>query len=153
LRVAINSLGPDRLDKRRIGRPILHLFAALAENERAMIATRTKAALAAKERGVTLGNPKLSKARKSAVASIKASADQNAANVLPAIREIWRAGPTSLHQIVDALKRAGGITARRVAAGGTRRWSETCYKGLREWKLCSRCGTGLCVLSLGIPKA
>ena len=62
---------------------ILHLFAALAEKERAMISTRTKAALAAaKERGVALGNPRLSKARKSAVASIKALADQHAANVV-----------------------------------------------------------------------
>ena len=39
---------------------ILHLFAALAEKERAMISTRTKAALAAaKARGVELGSPKL----------------------------------------------------------------------------------------------
>jgi DNA invertase Pin-like site-specific DNA recombinase len=54
----------------------LHLFAALAEKERAMISTRTKAALtAAKARGVVLGGPKLAKARKSAVASIKALAD------------------------------------------------------------------------------
>ena len=63
---------------------ILHLFAALAEKERAMISTRTKAALAAaKARGVVLGGPELAKARKSAVASIKALADQHAANVLP----------------------------------------------------------------------
>jgi DNA invertase Pin-like site-specific DNA recombinase len=48
----------------------------LAEKERAMIAARTKAALAAaKARGVTLGGPKLSKARKLAVASINALAD------------------------------------------------------------------------------
>jgi DNA invertase Pin-like site-specific DNA recombinase len=54
---------------------ILHLFAALAEKERTMISTRTKAALAAaKARGVALGNPKLSKARKSAVVSITALA-------------------------------------------------------------------------------
>src|SRR4029077_19145036 len=46
---------------------ILHLFAALAEKERAMISTRTKAALkAAKARGVTLGNPKLAEARQAA---------------------------------------------------------------------------------------
>jgi hypothetical protein len=39
---------------------ILHLFAALAEKERALISVRTKAALAAaKARGVTLGNPRL----------------------------------------------------------------------------------------------
>ncbi len=92
---------------------ILHLFAALAEKERAMISTRTKAALAAaKARGVALGNPKLSKARKSAVAPIKALADQHAANVLPVIREIRRAGATSLHQIADALNARGIPTAR-----------------------------------------
>jgi DNA invertase Pin-like site-specific DNA recombinase len=43
----------------RVGPFILHLFAALAEKERALISRRTKAALAAaKARGVTLGNPK-----------------------------------------------------------------------------------------------
>src|ERR1700740_1047831 len=92
---------------------ILHLFAALAEKERAMISHRTKAALAAaRESGVSLGNPKLAKARKSAVASIKALADQHAANVLPIIREIRRAGATLLHQIADALN-ARGITTPR----------------------------------------
>jgi DNA invertase Pin-like site-specific DNA recombinase len=92
---------------------ILHLFAALAEKERAMISTRTKAALAAaKARGVVLGGPKLAKARKSAVASIKALADQHASNVLPVIRELQRTGATSLHQIADALN-ARGITTPR----------------------------------------
>jgi DNA invertase Pin-like site-specific DNA recombinase len=92
---------------------ILHLFAALAEKERAMISTRTKAALvAAKARGVVLGSPKLAKARKSAVASIKALADQHASNVLPVIRELQRTGATSLHHIADALN-ARGITTPR----------------------------------------
>jgi DNA invertase Pin-like site-specific DNA recombinase len=92
---------------------ILHLFAALAEKERAMIGARTKAALAAaKARGVTLGGPRLAKARKLAVASIKALADQQAANVLPVIREIQRAGATSLHQIADALNARGISTPR-----------------------------------------
>ena len=46
---------------------ILHLFAALAEKERKMIGHRTKVALAAaKERGVTLGNPRLFEARRGA---------------------------------------------------------------------------------------
>jgi len=92
---------------------ILHLFAALAEKERAMIGARTKAALAAaKARGVTLGGPRLAKARKLAVASIKALADQQAANVLPVIREIQRAGAMSLHQIADALNARGISTPR-----------------------------------------
>ena len=62
--------------------------------------------------GVKLGGPKLAKARKGAVASIKALADQHASNVLPVIREIRRAGVTSLHQIADALN-ARGITTPR----------------------------------------
>src|ERR1700675_1074217 len=95
---------------------ILHLFAALAEKERSMIATRTKAALAAaKARGVQLGGPKLAQARQSAVASIKALADHHAANVLPVIREIQRTGSKSLHQIADALN-ARGITTPRGGA-------------------------------------
>jgi hypothetical protein len=52
---------------------------------------------------VALGNPKLSRAGKKGVASIKALADQHAANVLPVIREMQRAGATSLHQIADAV--------------------------------------------------
>ena len=92
---------------------ILHLFAALAQKERAMISSRTKAALAAaKARGVTLGSPELLKARKNAVTTIKALADQHATNVLPIIREIRRAGATSLHQVAEALN-ARGITTPR----------------------------------------
>ena len=61
---------------------------------------------------MTLGGPRLAKARKLAVASIKALADQQAANVLPVIREIQRAGATSLHQIADALNARGISTPR-----------------------------------------
>src|SRR5262249_25636495 len=72
----VAELGPD------VDPFILHLFAALAEKERAMISARTKAALAAaKARGVALGGPKLAQARKRAVASIRSLADQHAANV------------------------------------------------------------------------
>ena len=92
---------------------ILHLFAALAEKERAMISTRTKAALAAaKARGVKLGGPKLAEAREAASASLKALADRHAAKVLPIIREIERTGATSLHQIADALNARGISTPR-----------------------------------------
>jgi DNA invertase Pin-like site-specific DNA recombinase len=44
---------------------MLHLFAALAEKERALISRRTKEALAAaKAKGVKLGDAKLAKANK-----------------------------------------------------------------------------------------
>jgi DNA invertase Pin-like site-specific DNA recombinase len=60
---------------------ILHLFAALAEKERAMTSTRTKAAMAAaKARGVKLGGPKLAQARKAALETIGATADEHAAD-------------------------------------------------------------------------
>ena len=92
---------------------ILHLFAALAEKERAMISTRTKAALkAAKARGVKLGGPKLAQARKAALQTIGAAADNHAANVLPIIREIRKAGATTLREIADALNARGVQTAR-----------------------------------------
>jgi DNA invertase Pin-like site-specific DNA recombinase len=91
----------------------LHLFAALAEKERGMIAARTKAALAAaKARGVKLGGPKLAEARQAATASIRALADRHAANVLPVIRELQRTGVKSLHQIADALNARGISTPR-----------------------------------------
>jgi DNA invertase Pin-like site-specific DNA recombinase len=102
----VAELGPD------VDPFILHLFAALAEKERALIATRTKAALAAaKARGVKLGGPKLAEARKAAVERNMANADQRAANVLPIIREIQRSG-ASLHQIADALNARGISTPR-----------------------------------------
>src|ERR1700691_1938885 len=86
----VAELGPD------VDPFVLHLFAALAEKERALIATRTRQALAAaKARGVTLGSPKLHVARKNAVASIQAEAYRHATNVLPIIREAQKAGATT----------------------------------------------------------
>jgi DNA invertase Pin-like site-specific DNA recombinase len=106
---------------------VLHLFAALAEKERALISTRTRQALAAaKERGVTLGSPKLHEARKSAVATIKAEADKHAANVLPIIREAQKAGATTLREIAEALNARGVSTAR----GGL--WYATSVKNMLD---------------------
>jgi DNA invertase Pin-like site-specific DNA recombinase len=103
----VAELGPD------VDPFILHLFAALAEKERAMIATRTRDALArAKARGVTLGGPKLAEARKAAVAATQANSASFAANVPQIIREIQRAGASSLHQIADALNARGISTPR-----------------------------------------
>jgi DNA invertase Pin-like site-specific DNA recombinase len=92
---------------------VLHLFAALAEKERSLISTRTRQALAAAQaRGVTLGSPKLAQARESAVAAIKASADQHAANVLPIIKEAQKAGASTLRAVAEALNARGISTAR-----------------------------------------
>jgi DNA invertase Pin-like site-specific DNA recombinase len=103
----VAELGPD------VDPFILHLFAALAEKERSLIATRTKAALAAaKARGVKLGGPKLATARKQAVQAIRLAADRHAANVLPVIQEVRKAGATTLREIADALNARGVSTPR-----------------------------------------
>jgi DNA invertase Pin-like site-specific DNA recombinase len=73
-----------------------------------MIATRTRDALQrAKARGVKLGGPKLAQARKAAVKAIEEQADRHAANVLPIIREVQRAGAKTLRAIADALNARG----------------------------------------------
>jgi DNA invertase Pin-like site-specific DNA recombinase len=103
----VAELGPD------VDPFVLHLFAALAEKERALISTRTRQALsAAKSRGVALGNPRLHMARKSAVDAVKAEADRYAANVLPIIREAQKAGARTLREIAEALNARGIATAR-----------------------------------------
>jgi hypothetical protein len=95
-------------------RRLTRSFAALAKNEQAMISSRTKAALAAaKARGVKLGRPKLTAARKVALDTVRAAADNHAANVLPIIRGIRRAGATTLREIADALNARGSNGARR----------------------------------------
>jgi DNA invertase Pin-like site-specific DNA recombinase len=103
----VADLGPD------VDPFILHLYAALAQKERALIGKRTTEALAAaKARGVALGNPRIEQAREKAVAEIVGRADQRAANVIPIMRQIERTGAKSLRQIADALN-ARGISAPR----------------------------------------
>jgi DNA invertase Pin-like site-specific DNA recombinase len=92
---------------------LLHLFAALAEKERAMISARTKAALAAaKARGVVLGGPRLAEARALSNAAQKAEADAHARSVMPAIHEAQAAGAKSFRQLAAALTGRGIATAR-----------------------------------------
>jgi recombinase len=66
----------------------------------------------AKARGVKLGGPKLAQARKVAVEVIEANAERHAANVLPIIHEVQRAGAKSLRAIAEALSARGIPTAR-----------------------------------------
>ena len=85
---------------------MLHIYAALAEKERGMIADRTRAALAAKKaQGATLA------AAKGATAN-RAAADAFAANVLPVVRQIQTAGATTHRAIAEALNARGIRTAR-----------------------------------------
>jgi DNA invertase Pin-like site-specific DNA recombinase len=92
---------------------MLHLYAALAEKERSLIAQRTRDALrAAKARGVILGNPNLDAVRQRAVDSTKAEADRFAKNVAPLIQEIRKTGAVSLRAIARVLNARGVATAR-----------------------------------------
>ncbi len=103
----VADLGPD------VEPFLLHLYAALAEKERAVISQRTKAALAvAKARGQALGNPRLAEARAIANAAHKAGADAHTAIVAPVIAEAQAAGAKSLRQIAAALNARGIATAR-----------------------------------------
>jgi DNA invertase Pin-like site-specific DNA recombinase len=96
------------------------VYAAVAELERNMISKRTKAALqAAKERGTVLGNPRLAEVRSRGHETMKAEADRFAANVLPVIREVQRAGARTMRAIAKALNERGVQTAR----GGA--WAST----------------------------
>ncbi len=103
----VAELGPD------VEPFVLHLYAALAEKERAVISARTKAALAAaKARGQVLGNPRLDEARAIGNAVQKNDADAHADAVLPAIRKAQAARAKSLRQIAAALNGRGIATAR-----------------------------------------
>lgn len=96
----------------------LHLWAALAQQERKMISNRTKDALAAaKIRGVKLGSPAIAKARASSIETKKANANAHAARVLPVIEAIRKTGATSLRAI------AAELTARKVETARGGEWN------------------------------
>jgi DNA invertase Pin-like site-specific DNA recombinase len=95
---------------------VLHLFAALAEKERAMISQRTKGGLAAaKARGSKLGNPDMDRLRRLGLDAVKAEADRYAATVRPIIENIQARGAKSLRAVAAELTRMRIPTAR----GGT----------------------------------
>jgi len=96
---------------------VLHLYAALAEKERALISTRTKAALGTlKAKGVQLGNrTNLSVASAKGAATNKREAQVFAENVRPIIASIKASGVTSLRGIATELNTRRIETAR----GGT----------------------------------
>ena len=105
---------------------MLHLYAALAQKERALIAERTKAALAQKKaQGAILGNrTNLSDAQAKGVAANRGAADAFAANVLPIVRQIQSTGATTFRAIAEALNDRGVRTAR----GGA--WHDSTVRNL-----------------------
>src|SRR4051795_9133654 len=118
----VAELGPD------VDPFMLHVYAALAEKERAMISARTRDALAAaRARGVQLGNrTNLDAAGEAGRASLMQHADQYAANILPIIDEVKRQGARSLREIAAQLTARGVRTAR----GGA--WTATAVSNLLE---------------------
>jgi DNA invertase Pin-like site-specific DNA recombinase len=105
---------------------MLHIYAALAEKERSLIADRTRAALAQKKaQGTVLGNrTNLPDAQAKGAAANRAAADAFAANVLPIIRQIEASGLTG-HRAIAAALNARGI---RTARGGA--WHDSTVRNL-----------------------
>jgi DNA invertase Pin-like site-specific DNA recombinase len=93
---------------------MLHIYAALAEKERALISQRTTVALAqAKQRGTVLGNrTNLGEAQKKGNDIQRAQADAFAASVMPVIRQLQAQGITTVRDIAAALNERGVRTAR-----------------------------------------
>jgi DNA invertase Pin-like site-specific DNA recombinase len=93
---------------------LLHLYAALAEKERALISERTRVALARKKaQGALLGNrTNLAQAQAMGQRANAVAADSFARIVLPIIRQIQASGISSLRGIARALDARGIATAR-----------------------------------------
>lgn len=111
------------VDFPQANRLTIHIIAAVAEHEAAMISQRTKAALAAaKARGTKLGGNRGhfidDAARQASQAARKARAKARATDLLPVIDEIRACGVTSLSGIADALTSKGIPTAQ-----GRGQWS------------------------------
>lgn len=105
---------------------MLHVYAAMAEQERVMIGQRTRDALAAaKAKGTALGNRKnLAEARAKALASVRQGGAERLANVLPVIREVQASGVTSYRGIAEALN------ARRLPTARGGEWQPTTVRNL-----------------------
>jgi len=100
---------------------MLHIYAALAEKERAMIGHRTRDALQAlKTQGKVLGHANITTVRVLGEAVRVANAQQRKANIRPIIESIQASGITTLKGI------AAELTARRVPTPrGGEEWQAT----------------------------
>jgi DNA invertase Pin-like site-specific DNA recombinase len=121
------------VDFPQANRLTIHILAAVAEHEAAMISARTKSALAAaRARGIVLGGDRgniASQASKGALASAAtrgALSSKRAADLLPAIQYAQTHGAKTLRDIAAALNETGIPAAR----GG--QWSETHVKRILD---------------------
>lgn len=100
---------------------VLHLYAALAEKERAMISSRTKAGLAAaKARGTKLGMSARSKSAVRTIAASGAKANQMAA--IARIESIRWAVESALSGDASLRKASDLLNERGIASPGGGRW-------------------------------
>jgi DNA invertase Pin-like site-specific DNA recombinase len=114
------------VDFPQANRLTVHILAAVAEHEAAMISARTKAALeAAKARGVRLGNPDgfarvdIVKGRQLGLAARRTQSTEFRNQMMPIIQGIKVSGITTVRGITDELNRRGIPTMRG------RHWSAT----------------------------
>ena len=115
-------------DMPNANRLTVHIMAAMAEHEREMISTRTKAALqAAKARGVKLGGDRGYRPAQAPDASLATVARQEKAtkaahSIMPVITELQGQGISSLNALAAKLNEMGMKTSR----GGN--WTATAVK-------------------------
>jgi DNA invertase Pin-like site-specific DNA recombinase len=112
------------VDFPQANRLTIHILAAVAEHEAAMVSTRTKSALAAaRARGLVLGGDRgniAAQAKNGARASASvrcAAAAKRAADLLPAIRYAQSQGASSLREI------AATLNEREIPAARGGQWS------------------------------
>ena len=92
---------------------MLHIHAAVAEKERALIARRTRDALQAKKaRGETLGSASIEQVAVIGRATVMVNATARAENVLPIVRTVQASGINTLAGIAGALNARGIATPR-----------------------------------------
>jgi len=126
----ISGLMESGVDFRAVDLPsvtplLLHIHAAMAEEEARKISERVRAALvSAKARGVRLGSPCPQLAAPKGGKASQEKAQRFAENILPIVREIQGSGVSSLADIAQALTARGILTQR----GGA--WYPTTVKNL-----------------------
>jgi DNA invertase Pin-like site-specific DNA recombinase len=92
---------------------MLHVYAALAEKERALISERTRAALqAVKARGRKLGSPIAAQTAVKARAARSTYARAASASARAVVRDVQASGITTLKGIAAALQARGVRTPR-----------------------------------------
>lgn len=119
MKFVINFLDDQRVPfyVAELGRDVdpfmLHIYAAVAQKERALISQRTREALAArKAQGKVLGNPRPAHGSALGVAAAIADADAYASLILPLVKHLQSMGRTGYTDIARELNRLSLKTRR-----------------------------------------